>query len=289
MISKKINIGSGSSWYSEGWETLDNGPGDYSKGWKHRGKCWDTKLKSYSYNVVFTSHMLEHVPHFRLEKTISEFNRILKKNGILRIVVPDLKKMVNAYVKKDVNFYRMSRHYTNHLGIGGSFLSKLISPGKNTMAVSREMDEIFGGYAHIYHFDYEMLEILLKKWGFKEIYKAKYCQSNDIDMQTPQCLIHNKKKYLLQSNFVRKKEFLKLDNWYHSGFDRSPETSLFVECKKERNESYSYNKEFSYNKRNRFDSREDKIKLFFIKIVISSFDKIFFVLRKIKNFLNKFF
>ena len=83
---------------------LDNGPGDYSKGWKHRGKCWDTKLKSYSYNVVFTSHMLEHVPHFRLEKTISEFNRILKKNGILRIVVPDLKKMVNAYVKKRCKF-----------------------------------------------------------------------------------------------------------------------------------------------------------------------------------------
>ena len=47
--------------------------------------------------LFFTSHMLEHIPHFRLEKkTISEFNRILKKNGILRIVVPDLKKMVNA-------------------------------------------------------------------------------------------------------------------------------------------------------------------------------------------------
>tara|TARA_Y100000022_G_scaffold28361_1_gene21895 strand:- start:2106 stop:2975 length:870 start_codon:yes stop_codon:yes gene_type:complete len=289
MISKKINIGSGSSWYSEGWETLDNGPGDYSQEWQNKGKCWDTNLKSNSYDVVFTSHMLEHIPHFRLEKTISEFNRILKEDGILRIVVPDLKKMVNAYVKKDVNFYKMSRHYTDHLGIGGSFLSKLISPGKNTMAISREMDEIFGGYAHIYHFDYEMLEILLKKWGFKEIYRAKFCQSKDKDMQNPLCLIHNKKKYLLQSNFVRKKKFLKYQNWYHSGFDKSPETSLFVECKKGKNENYSYNKEFSYNKRNRFDSKEDKIKLFFIKSIVSSFDKIFFVMRKFKKFFNKLF
>lgn len=283
-MKKKINIGSGSTWFYKGWEILDNGPGDYSQRWKNKGKCWDTKLKSDSFDVVFTSHMLEHIPHFRLEKTISEFNRILKKNGILRIVVPDLKKMVNAYVKKDLSFYKMSRHYTDHLGIGGSFLSKLISPGKNTIAISREMDEIFGGYAHIYHFDYEMLRIILKKWGFKKIYQAKFCQSNDKDMQNPLCLMHNKKKYLLKSEFVKKKKFLKFDNWYHSGFDKSPETSLFVECIKERNEDYSYNKEFSYNKRNRFEGTEDKIKLFFIKKIIKSLDIIFFILRKIKNF-----
>tara|TARA_B100000123_G_C25410008_1_gene288226 strand:+ start:24 stop:335 length:312 start_codon:yes stop_codon:yes gene_type:complete len=97
------------------------------------------------------------------------------------------------------------------------------------------------------------------------------------------------KKYLLQSNFVRKKKFLKHGNWYHSGFDKSPETSLFVECKKGKNENYSYNKEFSYNKRNRFDSKEDKIKLFFIKSIVSSIDKIFHVMRKFKKLFNKYF
>ena len=178
---KKINIGSGLSWYYDNWEVLDNGSGDYKETWQNKGKCWDSKLESNSYDVVFTSHMLEHIPHFRLEKTISEFNRILKKNGILRIVVPDLKKMVNAYVKKDKSFYKMSKHYTDHLGIGGSFLSKLISPGKNTLAISREMDEIFGGYAHIYQFDFEMLEILLKKWGFSQIKESEYCGSIDKD------------------------------------------------------------------------------------------------------------
>ena len=34
------------------------------------------------------------------------------------------------------------------------------------------MDEIFGGYAHIYHFDFEMLKILLTKWGFSKIKKS---------------------------------------------------------------------------------------------------------------------
>tara|TARA_B100000035_G_scaffold46322_1_gene35085 strand:- start:425 stop:1282 length:858 start_codon:yes stop_codon:yes gene_type:complete len=280
---KKINIGAGLSWYHTSWEILDNGPGSYKEKWKNRGKCWDTKLESSSYNVVFTSHMLEHIPHFRLEKTISEFNRILKKNGILRIVVPDLRKMVDAYVKNDIKFYKLSRHYTNHLGIGGSFLSKLISPGKNTLAISREMDEIFGGYAHIYHFDFEMLKILLTKWGFSKIKKSKFCQSVDKDMKKPLSVVLKNKKYSLSSDFVREKKFLKYDNWYHSGFDKSPETSLYVECVKVKNVNYSYEKEYDYNKRNRFESKKDQLKLFFIRNITKFVDFLFSTFVRIRN------
>ena len=280
---KKINIGSGLSWHYTGWEILDNGPGSYKEKWKNKGKCWDTKLESGNYDVVFTSHMLEHIPHFRLEKTISEFNRILKKNGTLRIVVPDLKKMVNAYVKKDIKFYKLSRHYTNHLGIGGSFLSKLISPGKNILAISREMDEIFGGYAHIYHFDFEMLKILLSKWGFSKIKKSKFCQSMDKDMKKPLSVVFKNKRYSLSSDFVKKKEFLKYDGWYHSGFDKSPETSLYVECIKVKDENYSYEKEYDYNKRNRFESKKDQLTLFILRIIVKFVDFLFSIIVRIKN------
>ena len=62
---RKINIGAGPNWFHEGWEVLDNAPGDYSETWKHRGKCWDSELPSKCYDIVFTCHMLEHVPHFR--------------------------------------------------------------------------------------------------------------------------------------------------------------------------------------------------------------------------------
>ena len=31
-------------------------------------KCWDSKLSSNNYDVIFCSHMLEHIPQFRLEK-----------------------------------------------------------------------------------------------------------------------------------------------------------------------------------------------------------------------------
>ena len=52
----------------------------------------------------------------------------------------------------------------------------------------------------------------------------------------------------MSSDFVRKKKFLKYDDWYHLGFDKSPETSLYVECVKVKDVNYSYEKEYDYNK-----------------------------------------
>ena len=283
-MKRKINIGSGLSWRFKNWEILDNGPGKYKEKSNHKGKCWDTKLPRNSFDVVFTSHMLEHIPHYRIEKTISEFNRILKINGILRIVVPDLKKVTKAYLNNDKDFFKKSIHYTDHLDIGGSFVSKIISPGKNTLAVSREMDEIFGGYAHIYHFDFMMLKILLKKWGFGKIYSPKFSKSLDKDMCNQLCVKVGTEKYSMQSKFVREKKFLEYPNWYHTGFDKASDISLIVECFKIRDEEYQYDKEYKYNKRNRFgENIEDKTKLFLIRNIFYLTNLFFESLRKIKN------
>ena len=146
------------------------------------------------------------------------------------------------------------------------------------------MDEIFGGYAHIYQFDFDMLKILLNKWGFSKIKQSTYGKSIDEDMKEPLCVVSNKKKYSLKSSFVKNKEFLNYKSWYHSGFDKSPETSLFVECIKTADKKYSPEKEYDYNKRNKFDSKEDKIKLFFIKRIIKALNLIFTILRKLKKF-----
>ena len=54
-------------------------------------------------------------------------------------------------------------------GIGGSFLRQVISAGGQTIAINREFDEILGGYAHLFCFDFELMKILLEKWGFSNI------------------------------------------------------------------------------------------------------------------------
>ena len=51
-----------------------------------------------SVDVIYTSHMLEHLSKNSANHFIKECNRVLKKGGILRIVVPDIKKIVDDYL-----------------------------------------------------------------------------------------------------------------------------------------------------------------------------------------------
>ncbi len=270
---KKINIGAGAFWFAEGWESLDNAPAEYNKPWKHEGKCWDSRLPDDAYDIVFSSHMLEHVPHFRMEKTIAEFNRIMTTGGTIRILVPSLRKYAEAYVNNDVSYFSGAKHYSNHMGIGASFLRMLISPGGQTLAISREMDEIFGGYAHLYSYDYEMLSTVLEKWGFGDIRECEPGQSQIEELRDFQHAESNGKRYDMKDPFVKDKSFLAEGSDGHfTGFDKTSTTQLVVEAKKISSVAYAFEKEYKFNKMSRFDNPIDKLKLKLIRFVCHAVD-----------------
>jgi len=50
-----------------------------------------------SVQVLYTSHMLEHLDARSVKSFLEEARRILVKGGIIRVVVPDLKKLVGRY------------------------------------------------------------------------------------------------------------------------------------------------------------------------------------------------
>ena len=50
-----------------------------------------------SVEVLYTSHMLEHLDRTEAEKFLKGAFRVLCHGGIIRIVVPDIKKMVSIY------------------------------------------------------------------------------------------------------------------------------------------------------------------------------------------------
>lgn len=270
---RKINIGAGKNWRREGWESLDSAPGGGLAATASKGLCWHTGLPDKAFDTVFTCHMLEHVPHFRLEMTIAEFNRIMVTGGTLRIVVPDLRRAVAAYLKGDKSFFKYSAHYSDHMGIGGSLLSLVISPGKQTLAVSPGMDEIFGRYAHLYAFDFDMLRAVLDKWGFCEIRECGYRESSHQDMCEPAGIRCDGKFYSLDDRFVTSKSIFQSDkSWHHTGFDKMPEISLIVEATKLRDESYAFEKEYTYNQRGRISGPRWAAKLFVMRAVVKSVD-----------------
>ena len=51
-------------------------------------------------DVVYSSHMIEHLDRREVRRFLAECRRVLKPGGVLRIVVPDLRVTVNDYVAK---------------------------------------------------------------------------------------------------------------------------------------------------------------------------------------------
>ncbi len=56
-------------------------------------------LPNNQFDVVYHSQVLEHFPKEKAPDFISECFRVLKPNGIIRIVVPDLENIVKEYTK----------------------------------------------------------------------------------------------------------------------------------------------------------------------------------------------
>ncbi len=282
---RKINIGAGPFWQFNEWEILDNVPGKYHGKKNHYGKCWDSKLSSNSYDVIFCSHMLEHIPQFRLEKTIYEFNRILKINGTIRILVPDLKKLASAYIKNNQKVFSGQKKYIDFMGIGSAFIRKIISPGGNTILVSREFDEIIGSYGHLFAFDFEMLRLILSKWGFNQINKCKIGESKIPEIRkNPQSFVCNGKKYSLKDPFVKNKKYKNSNSeYFFTGFDKITDNQLIVEAKKIKNVEYKKTTIFSDYYHRGFQSPPDKIKIFLIKIICKIVDNLFLVITKLRS------
>ena len=114
-----------------------------------------------SLNEILAVHVLEHVGHRIIEKTLNEWRRVLKPGGILNVTVPDLKYLVK-------NLERAQRE-SEVAFRDGSVLAE--------ESLRKEMDltvYIFGGQAHsddVHRFGYsEMcLRRKLTMSGFGDI------------------------------------------------------------------------------------------------------------------------
>ena len=53
-----------------------------------------------TFDFVYSSHMLEHLCPTNAKHCLREIHRVLKSGGIVRIVVPDLDRVLNKYVRE---------------------------------------------------------------------------------------------------------------------------------------------------------------------------------------------
>jgi hypothetical protein len=52
-----------------------------------------------SFDFVYHSHLLEHIPKYKVSGVLAECYRVLKPGGVIRVVVPDLEAIIRLYLE----------------------------------------------------------------------------------------------------------------------------------------------------------------------------------------------
>ena len=177
----KLNVGCGWRDFGKEWTHIDGG--DYPH-LEHS----DIFLKDYSIDsvdLIYASHLLEYFDEEEVESLLWYWKRALKKDGVLRIAVPDFESMANLYVNEN---YPLT-----------SFLGPLY--GRMHM-----------GEEYIYHkrtYDFDTLSGLLNTVGFHDIkrYDWRDTEHSEIDDHSQAYLPHMDKQNgtLISLNIEAKK------------------------------------------------------------------------------------
>ena len=71
-------------------------------------------FKEGSIDFIYSSHFIEHLKRFETERILEDCHRVLKKNGVLRLIIPDLELLTRKYVEKDKDFFCALNHLLNN-------------------------------------------------------------------------------------------------------------------------------------------------------------------------------
>lgn len=119
--------------------------------------------KSNYFDVVYSSHMLEHLSRVDFISAISELYRVTKKGGVFRFVIPDIEYLIKKYSdnKNICEFLKESGlgYFESKKGL----INKIIYALTNTK--------------HEWLWSYTELEKILLEVGFNSVRRAYYMDS----------------------------------------------------------------------------------------------------------------
>ena len=193
----KLNIGCGPNGQLEGFINIDNSKAvllakfpkikkllfklgliskeKFEADW--RGVRWMDASRRFPFtsefvDKIYCSHFLEHIPPDKGKHLLKECYRVLKKDSIMRLVVPDLLWYAERYVRETRRIQKDSTlpsdrsvHDKFLVTIYGAYLSKKRY-----------------GANHCYMYDLPTLVSILKKIGFEKVRKCQYQKGGDEEL-----------------------------------------------------------------------------------------------------------
>jgi predicted SAM-dependent methyltransferase len=178
----KLNLGPGPNWKKpdNDWFSVDIDPelGDIVVNFQEFEAL---PLKTNSVECVYGSHVFEHISIFKTPLIFSDIYRVLKKDGILRLILPDAEKSIKEYVNKNQEFElfkrrkeRAKKNYNKEYTIFECMKEDFLSPSGQTGLLGENT------LAHQNAWDFETIQsdLILAGFDIDKIYKMDYQKSN---------------------------------------------------------------------------------------------------------------
>ncbi len=131
-----------------------------------------------STGFVFVSHLLEHLYFPRdVQPFLAELRRVLAPGGIVRIVVPDIGKCIEAYVHNDREFFASRRETWPWWPANPTRLEDFLA------YAGAGPEPAFLFESHKYGYDYETLSRALGEAGFTDTLQSGYMASEHPELR----------------------------------------------------------------------------------------------------------
>lgn len=123
-------------------------------------------MDSQSVDLVYSSHMLEHLSLEDLKLALAEIKRVLKPGGVFRAVLPDLAVSIDEYINND------------KASAGTQFLKDtILGIERRPNGISGKLRSLLGNSNHLWMWDYKGIQEELNLAGFSNISRCYYNDS----------------------------------------------------------------------------------------------------------------
>ena len=170
-----IELGSGNKKGENGWITID-----------YRDKCdlfWNLKkgvpFPNESVDMIYSSHLLEHLSYKEGQRLLAECLRVLVPNGVFSICVPNAKIYIEAYFSDNLDEKR--------------FITER-NAFNNTTAIDYINYMAYMDGEHKYMFDKENLIYILKAIGFRNVELREFNPKIDLEKRDHESIYAQGKK-----------------------------------------------------------------------------------------------
>ena len=147
---------------------------------------WDLRkrlpFKHNSVTYLYSEHVIEHLEFLETVNFLSESFRVLKKGGIIRISVPDTRKLAKAYLTDNRDFFTINLPHidlkNNEAAIPENYI-----PMNDILRTITTTGQLYAyhlyRFGHKWGYDYPSIEVMLNDAGFSHV-REETCHHSQI-------------------------------------------------------------------------------------------------------------